>query len=408
MSKGQKILLMLLSLLILGVLLLIHSSPPAVDWSPSYEQHDSSPLGAKVFYDLVKKESGDWRAIHTPPFEAIGEMPEVATYVIINQYFSTDPDECELLLDWVRSGGHLFVSSSSISTVLLDSLGLSEDIFPENFEAERLFALSLEAPMDLSHSITYDQFHFGEYFQWGDSVQVQTLGKIRAESNLDTVGAQPNFIQLREGKGLVTLHAFPEAFSNYFLLDKTNKSYTEQVLGTWDLNYPVLLDHYIKEGKVAPSSPLYLVLGNPYLKAAYFTCWILLVLWVVFEGKRRQKAIRIITPPQNQSLEFAKTISSIYLNRKDMTELGQLQLKLFWDYCRRTFHLQTGESQEEIAVSLANKSGVHPDHTRALVRQLSVLEAKKLLGSEDILQLYHLIEDFKLKLQHGRNLRPAG
>lgn len=408
MSQGQKILVTLLSLLILGVLFLIHSSPPAVDWSPSYEQNDSRPLGSKVFYDLVKKESGDWRGIHTPPFEAIGEVPEVATYVIINQYFSTDPDECELLLAWVRSGGHLFVSSSSISSVLLDSLGLSEDIFPENFEAERVFDLSLEDPMTLSQSITYDQFHFGEYFKWGDSVQVQTLGKIQANSSLDTVGAQPNFIQVREGKGLVTLHAFPEAFSNYFLLDNTNKSYTEQVLGTWDLNYPVLLDHYIKEGKVAYSSPLYLVLGNPYLKAAYFTCWILLVLWVVFEGKRKQKAIRVITSPQNQSLEFAKTISSIYLNSKDMTELGQLQLKLFWDYCRRTFHLQTGGSKEEIALSLANKSGVHLDETLALVMKLNALEAKAQLNAEDIQQLYQLIEDFKSKQQHGRNLQPAG
>ncbi|MCE7054324.1 DUF4350 domain-containing protein [Algoriphagus sp. AGSA1] len=408
MSKGQKILLTLLSLLILGVLLLIHSSPPAVDWSPSYEQNDSRPLGSRVFYDLVKKQSGDWNAIHIPPFEAIGEVPEKATYVIINKYFSTDPDECELLLDWVRSGGHLFVSASSISSVLLDSLGISEDIFPENLEAERLFTLSLEDPMSLSQSITYDQFHFGEYFKWEDSMQVQTLGKIRDKSSLDTVGARPNFIQLRKGRGLVTLHAFPEAFSNYFLLDKTNKSYTEQILGTWDLNYPVLLDHYVKEGKIHQSSPLYLVLGNPYLKAAYYTCWVLLLLWVIFEGKRQQKAIRVITPPQNQSLEFAKTISSIYLNSKDMTELGRLQLKLFWDYCRRTLHLQTGEDKEEFALSLANKSGVHLDETLLLVRQLDLLEAKTQLNADDIQQLYQLIEDFKSKQQHGRNLQPAG
>ncbi|WP_339752541.1 DUF4350 domain-containing protein [Algoriphagus aquimarinus] len=407
MSKVQKMLLALLSLLILGVLLLIYSSPPPVDWSPSYEQNDSRPLGSKVFYDLVKKESGDWEPVHSPPFEIISEAPEQATYVFINQYFETDPDEFGLILDWVRSGGHLFISASGYSSAVLDSLGLSIQVFPEGFEAERVFTLSLEGGMILLQPVTYDQFHRGEYFKWRDSVQVETLGKIQANSSLETLEPQPNFIQLREGKGLVTLHAFPEAFSNYFLLNNSNKSYTEQALGTWDLNHPVFLDHYIKAGKFSNSSPLYLVLSNPYLKAAYFTCWVLLVLWVLFEGKRKQKAIKVITPPQNQSLAFAKTISSIYLNQEDMTQLGQLQLKLFWYECRTKFNVQ-GENTEDMADSLANKSGVLKEDTQALVEQLSQLEAKARLNSTDIEKINQLIEDFKLKQKNGRNLQTAG
>ena len=403
MSKGQKVLLSILSLIILGILLLIFSSPVPVNWSPSYEQNDSRPLGSKVFYDQVKKKSGKWENINLPPFEAIGGVPQHATYVFINQYFVTDPDETGLLLDWVRSGGHLFVSAANISTVMLDSLGLTDHLFPEDFEAERVFTLDLESPMSLSQPATYDQFHNGEYFQWTDSVQVKILGKIQDQNSPDTIGSMPNFIQLRKGNGLVTFHAFPEAFSNYFLLDKVNKSYTEQVLGTWDLSHTVLLDHYIKSGKVTNSSPLYLVLSNPYLKAAYFTCWVLLVLWVLFEGKRKQKAIRLITPPQNKSLEFAKTISAIYLNRKDMTQLGRLQLKLFWYYCRTKFNVHA-ENREEIADLTAIKSGVSLKYTRDLIRELTIMENKEQLDTQDILLINQLIENFKSKEKHGRNL----
>lgn len=407
MSLDQKILLTLISLLILGVLLLIYSSPPAVDWSQSYEQSDSRPLGSEVFYDQVKKKPGDWEDVNLPPFEAIRDAPSEATYVFINKYFTTDPDEFGLLLDWVRNGGHLFISASHLSALLLDSLGLKENKLSEEFQAERVFNLSLEIPMILTQPATYNQFHAGDYFQWEDSVQVQTLGKIQDKSNSDTVGLQPNFIQLREGNGLITLHAFPEAFSNYFLLDNSNKPYTEQVLGTWDLNHPVLLDQYIKAGKVTNSSPLYLIFSNPNLKAAYFTCWVILLLWVLFEGKRRQKAIRVITPPQNQSLEFAKTISSIYLNRQDKTQLGQLQLKLFWYYCRTKFKVQ-GENMEELASLLSIKSGVSLKETQDLFRQLTLLEAKKQLSSQDIQLINQLIQDFKTKQTHGRDLQPAG
>jgi len=408
MSRGQKILLGLLSSLILGVLLLIYSSPPPVDWSPSYEQNDSRPLGSKVFYDQVKKSNADWKEVNSPPFEAIAEAPQFGTYAFINSYFTSDPDETALLLDWVREGGHLFISASTIPTIFLDSLGIKEEFFPERFEIERQFSLSLSSPMVLSDSITYDKFHNGEYYEWGDSVEVRTLGKISDVKDPEPTNAKPNFVQIKKGKGFVTLHAFPEVFSNYFLLNTTNKAYSEQVLGTWDLDHPILLDHYIKAGKLTNSSPLYLILGNPYLKAAYFTCWVLLALWVVFEGKRRQKAIKVITPLQNQSLEFAKTISSIYLNRKDMTELGQLQMKLFWDYCRTKFNLQTEENKMEIAISLANKSGVDLDLAQDLVKKFSFFEAKSQLNSEDILQIHQLIQVFKSKQQYGRSLQSTG
>lgn len=407
MSKGQKILLSLLALLILGVLMLIHSSPPEVDWSPSYEQSDSRPLGSKVFYDLVKKNPAPFRPVNSPAFEILKDAPANATFVFVNHYFDTDPEESELLFNWVRGGGHLFISATSFPEFFMDSLGLTLSVFPENYELDRQFELSLNSPMTLDQKIKYQKFHLGEYFQWGDSIPVQVLGTISDPEMLDSLEARPNFIQLRKGKGQVTLHAFPAAFSNYFLLKKGDKIYTEQILGTWDLNHPILLDHYIKAGKVMNSSPLYLILNNPYLKAAYFTSWVFLILWVVFEGKRRQKAIKVITPPQNQSLEFAKTISTIYLSRKDLTELGQLQIKLFWDYCRTKFHLQNEESKEAFALSLASKSGLDEVYTANFVKKLTLLETSPRMDAEAILQLHQLIEDFKSKQKHGRNLQPA-
>ncbi len=407
MSRGQKILIPVLALLILGILMLIHSSPPPVDWSPSYEQTDSRPLGARVFYDLVRDAKGDWRDVSVSPFEALGEAPKSGTYVFINQSFQSDPDEVELLLDWVREGGHLFVSASSISKNLTDSLGLKIETFEELFVEKREFEYSLLQPMSLAKPVSTERFSYRTFFSWPDSIPVRTLGEIREPDSSEEAEFQPNFVQLSLGQGLVTLHTFPEAFSNYFLLGKNNPSYTEQVLGIWDLNQPILLDHYIKEGKSVPSTPLYLILGNPNLKAAYYACWVLLILWVVFEGKRRQKPIRIIPPLPNQSLDFARTIASIYLERKDLNELGQLQIRLFWDDCRTAFHLQLTEKREEAAIYLAQKSGVPLEDTQKLIRQLTLMETKPQLTAEDIRQINQLIEDFKSKQLHGRTLQPA-
>lgn len=407
MSTGTKILFALISLLILGVLLLIHASPPPIDWSPSYEQNDSRPFGAKVFYDLIKKGDSTMKDVNRPPFEWIEEAPTPATYVFVNQYFDSDPEETEKLINWVESGGHLFISAADFSEPLLDSLSIRTKIFPEDFSLTRISQLSLEKPMHLPDSILFEEFNLGVYFKWGDSVQVSTLGKIQSTAALDTLGAQPNFIQIRKGSGLVTLHAFPEAFSNYFLLDKNNQVYTEQVLGTWDLGQPVFLDQYIKIGKNTNLSPLYLILSNKYLSAAYFTCWILLVLWVIFEGKRRQKAINVIHPPQNKSLEFAKTIASMYLKQPNMTELGHLQIKLFWDYCRTHFLLQLEENKMDGIILLSEKSGVDLELSKATVMKLTELEKRENLGQVDIQHIHQTIEKFKSQQQYGRNLQLA-
>lgn len=407
MITGTKILFALISLLILGVLLLIHASPPPIDWSPSYEQNDSRPFGAKVFYDLLRAADSTMKDVNQPPFEWIEEAPTPATYVFVNQYFDTDPEESEKLLAWVESGGHLFISAADFPDILEDSLGISSRIFPEDFSFERTSMLSLEQPMDLPDSILFEEFHLGVYFHWGDSIQVSTLGRIASTASSDTLGAKPNFIQIRRGKGLVTLHAFPEAFSNYFLLDKNNKVYTEQVLGTWDSGQPVFLDQYIKIGKNTNLSPLYLILSNKYLSAAYFTCWILLVLWVVFEGKRRQKAINVIYPPQNKSLEFAKTIASMYLKQPNMTDLGHLQIKLFWDYCRTHFLLQMEDNKMDGIILLSQKSGVDLELTKATVLKLTELEKRENLGQEDIQHIHQTIEKFKSQQQYGRNLQHA-
>ena len=90
-----------------------------------------------------------------------------------------------------------------------------------------------------------------------------------------------------------------------------------------------------------------------------------------------------------------------------MTQLGQLQLKLFWYNCRAQFNLY-GENKEDLAELLAIKSGVNLKETQEIVQQLTVIEGKAQLNQQDIKRINQLIEDFKSKQTHGRNLQPAG
>lgn len=414
MSKSLRFLFALLSLLILGMMLLLHSSPPPVDWTPSYSQTDSRPMGAQVFYDLIRKVPGVKSDNLEPPINSIGLAPEQATFVIINHGYTSDPQETEELLHWVRTGGHLFVSARYFAGGILDSLGISAGVgdfeFPIEFnplepDSTTFSTLALLDPLKSESPVVYDRFHQGFFFTWADSVSVKVLGKIQPPSSSKEL--KPNFIQIPLEKGLVTLHAFPEAFSNYFLLHPEWKSYTEQVSGTWNWENPIILDQYIKDERSSALSPLSLILRNKYLRSAYYAAWIWVVLWVLFEGKRRQKVIKLIPPVKNQSLEFAKTIASIYFNRSDMTELGHLQIKLFWDYCRRTFYL-TGEPNDPSFIEhLLEKSGLEESVALPLIEKIRKAEKQAQLMRSDVELIQQNIEKFKSLYHHGRNLQSA-
>lgn len=414
MSKSLRILFFLLSLLIFGMLLLLHSTPPPVDWTPSYSQTDSRPMGAQVFYDLIRKVPGEKSDNLEPPINKVGLAPDDATFVIINQGYTSDPQETKELLNWVRKGGHLFVSARYFAGGILDSLGISAgigdfdlpiELNPLKPDSTTFSTLSLLSPLDSVDPVTYDRFHQGFYFSWNDSITVDVLGLIQPPSN--SKDFKPNFIQIPMENGLVTLHAFPEAFSNYFLLHPEWKAYTEQVSSTWNWERPIILDHYIKDERGSFFSPLSLILRNKYLKSAYYAAWVWVVLWVLFEGKRKQKAVRLIAPVKNQSLEFAKTIASIYFNRKDMTELGHLQIKLFWDYCRTTFYLSGDPNDPGFLPHLIEKSGQDKGMVIPLIETLRKAEKQSQLTSSDIEVIYQSIQKFKSLHQHGRNLQPT-
>lgn len=414
MSKSLRFLFALLSLLILGMMLLLHSSPPPLDWTPSYSQTDSRPMGAQVFYDLIRKVPGVKSDNLEPPINSIGLAPEQATFVIINQGYTSDPQETEELLSWVRKGGHLFVSARYFAGGILDSLGISAGVgdfeFPIEFnplepDSTTFSTLAFLDPLKSESPVVYDRFHQGFFFTWKDSLEVKVLGQIQPPS--DSEELKPNFIQVPLEKGVVTLHAFPEAFSNYFMLHPEWKSYTEQVSGTWNWENPIILDQYIKDERSSALTPLSLILRNKYLSSAYYAAWVWVVLWVLFEGKRRQKVIKLIPPVKNQSLEFAKTIASIYFNRSDMTELGHLQIKLFWDFCRRTFYLNGDPDDPSFIEHLVEKSGLDESVALPLIEKIRKAENQTQLMSSDVELIQQHIEKFKSLYHHGRNLQSA-
>lgn len=400
MTKSSKIVIVVI-IVAIGILTFIEASEPEpVNWYPSYAKTDKIPLGSFVSYNLIK-ESFDTKGlqdINQPPYEFLNDNDSVSgTYFFINGSISFDKNELNTLLKWVENGNTLFVSAKTIENRLLDTLNIEIDnlISIDNISTKPLVEL-VNKELKTPSPFLYNQDIYNPYFNELDTINTTILGVTQLYNDtLKIKDPKVNYIQQSFGKGKVLLHTFPEAFGNYFMLTDKNYQYTQNLLAYINPNQKILWDNYYKSGKTFYTSPLFLLLNNRYLKWAYYFVLIGVVLFVIFEGKRKQRSIPIIEPLKNQTLSFTKTISGMYFEKGKHKEITTKQNLLFLDYVRNVLRIPTNELDEKTIINIAARSNNSIEDTKILFKYFDELNKKVKIEKEDVLKLYELINTFK-------------
>ena len=400
MNNTYKIALGLFILLIASLAWLESNEPEPINWTPSYTSRDKIPLGAFVFYESWKNSSADSiQDIRIPPYEYLNDEPENGTYFFLNDYVSFDKDELEDLLGWVSRGNKLFISANHFGENLSDSLKieLSSYISTEGFKSRPYLNL-VNPKLRMEKALEFDQDLPAKYFSKIDTAKTVILGT--ASFTEKKPSEKVNFIRMSFGKGEIYLHSTPQAFSNYFLLKGENYKYPEAVLA-YVTGVHILWDAYYKSGKSFFTSPLYILLNNRPLKWAYYFVLIASILFILFEGKRKQRSIPVVEPPQNKSFEFTETLSQLYLEQRKFHELGLKKIALFLEYIREQYRLDTSKINKQFYRNLATKSENSPEETERLFERIFTFQEQRKNDREDFLEISQSINSFKNK--HGKS-----
>jgi hypothetical protein len=402
MGKTSKLFFAAFLLLVIFLTYLEATEPEPVNWTPSYMSDDKIPLGSFVFYDSWKNtENWKFEEVGVPPFKKLSDSLENGTYFFLNNAVYFDQDELNKLLDWVSNGNHLFISARGISPELLDTLHLENKVFIPKNDLSSKPQLNFENSALKETDFKFKNEFSSLYFHQKDSAQIEVLGKINIQG--DENNSQPNFIRSGFGKGKIYLHNTPEAFGNYFLLSNENYEYAENILAYIDKENQVFLDNYYKAGKTYYSSPLYILLSDTRLKWAYYFLLAGWVLFIIFEGKRKQRSIPVVDPLKNQSYEYAKTVGNLYLEEKEYEELITKKVNLFLEYIRLQYKISTKTIDEEFYSLLAAKSGNSVASGKKLFEKIEKLSNNKSAGKSEFYELSEAINNFKPHSNGKRN-----
>ena len=394
MNKTYKIAFGLFLLLVISLAWLESSEPEPVNWTPSYTASDKIPLGALIFFENWKEKHPDnFQEVQIPPYEYLNGSPEKGTYFFLNNYVSFDDNELEDLLSWVSEGNKLFISSYGFGEKLEDTLNLKISYYIGSAEFTSRPELNLVNPsLKLNKAPEFDQDLPALYFEEIDTTNHIVLGTSGFEK--ERTPERVNFIQTRFGDGEIYLHTVPQAFSNYFLLKDENYQYTEAVLAYF-ASENIIWDAYYKSGKSFFTSPLYIFLNNRSLKWAYYIIILAAILFILFEGKRKQRSIPVVEPLKNKSFEFTETVSQLYLEEGKFHELGLKKIALFMEYIRLNYRLDTSNIDEEFYNNLAAKSGNSLEDTKALFERIFNFQENRQNNKTDFFEIAKSINSFK-------------
>lgn len=365
------------------------------DLGETYSSTDKRPFGAYIAYRQLenmfnrntirtKKQSFD---------KTWGSISDTASlYIYIGQNTYLNEDEVKAIMDYVYAGNSFFISANYIDTALLNRIKCTEDYWTlppawlDFFDGMRNTNVGFG-----NDQYEYYYHPFKSSFRFRDSVFTKVLGV-----NEDN---KPNYIVHFHGKGKLFLHCAPRAFSNYFMLKNDNYKYLQNVLG-YNTVTPdhVYWDEYYRKIKTKASGgkggSLSAILSHPQLAAAFWLALLLLALYILFGGKRRQRIVEPIKPNENTTVTFTETIGRLYLQKKDNKNIAEKMCTYFTEYVRNNYFLSSNIINDDFITSLSRKSGVERQKVESLYRAIEHVHNNVSVDDYQLLSLNEQIQNF--------------
>jgi hypothetical protein len=312
--------------------------------------------------------------------------------VIITDNLNVSGLELTYLDSIVKDGNNVFIAASSFGEDFEELLGLRFNYYnPFSYYFADTLNLELVNPNlkdSQSYAFVYSITFSG--FEAKDSLAFSVIGLNHNKT--------PNFIRIKRGKGNFYLHSQPFAFTNVNILDSNNYRYIQNCISFLPKENLIVWNEFYKPFKLEGSQSLLKVV-NYYkpLRYATYLFFTLVMIYLFFGSKRKQKPIPVIKPPVNTSLEFIDTISRVYLYDKNHKKMAKTKYNYFLDYVKSKYHVDTSRTGEQFEEILAEKSGVEKEVIGKILQQERNLRSKHNISSEELISFNNTIEEFYKK-----------
>lgn len=371
MNKSIKIYISVLVFIFILILVSDYDKPKPIDWRPTYSVNDKIPFGLYVFDKEIGgifKKQKIQRISAVTPYEFLDSKYDEdslietysvkGTFVNISVQNNIDDQSMKEIMYFVSHGNNAFLSMANFPKPLLDSLKFE---YTSNFRPTDS-AFVWMANKKLSRKAYKSTGDIADYFSKIDTLNTIVLGYQGNPKKKKNI----NFIKIPYKNGNFFLHMHPVAFTNYNMLKKDRYQYAENVLS------------YIPKGDVfwytklqtdenISGSPLRYILSQPALAWAWYLFLIGMLIFMIFNAKRKQRIVPILQPLSNLTIDFTKTIGNLYYQEGDHKNIIDKKIIYFLERIRTEYLIDTTKLDDEFVKKLHHKTGKDEKDIQELV-----------------------------------------
>jgi hypothetical protein len=399
MNKKIKIYIAFLIVVFLLILLSDYNTPKPIDWKPTYDVNDKIPFGLFVFDKeiggILKGQKIERIATETP-YEFLDSKYDAkpdankykieGTFINISEFASIDDQSVKELFYFVSHGNTAFLSMKTFPQILLDSLKI-DYLTDFNYSKNSTIWLANKKLGAEKHT-DFTQGMGDYYFSKIDTLTTTVLGYQSNGKDEKRI----NFIKVPYKNGFFYLHTQPAVFTNFHLLKANHYKYTEKLLSYipkgavyWYTKIPI--DNTISD------SPMRFILSQAALKWAWYLFLAGMLIFILFNAKRKQRIVPILKPLPNLTVDFTKTIGNLYYLEGDRKDIINKKIIYFLEKIRTEYHIDTNHLDEEFISKLHLKTRKNKTDIQNLIGLINNHRKNNYDSVEsDLIQLNNAIE----------------
>lgn len=389
MIKGNKIYYILFASMLLLYMVSQFYKPKKFNWNITLQNDDKNPFGTYVLFRLLPElfQDAAIESIREPIYNNLTrEHSTGAAYIFIENMLPVDKADAERLFSFVEKGNLAFIVTSD-SKLLADSLGLHIGSAYRPFSSDSTSVNFVNPELKRAEDYTFIKGSIDNIF---DSIKNPSIVTVLGTTDR----GDPNFIKVKHGKGFIFWHSSPVCFTNYFLLKDNNSQYISKALSYLPSNTSIVFwDEYYKSGREGANTPLRYFLSDVYLRWALYLAVAALILYVLFEVKRKQRIIPVMELPKNESLDFVETVASVYFSQHDNKAIAQKKSNFWFDFIRRRYKLSNPGDKEFLQL-LQKRSGVSGEIIENILTGIKRATAQPVVTDDVLLDLSNALDKF--------------
>ena len=385
--RDLKIYISLASIVLIVYLVAQFNKPKPTDWSTTLSSNDKIPFGTYILYNRINDifPGAKVKTFREPVYNVIAdENIENGTYIIIGDDIDIDTNDYVQLKKYIEKGNDVFIAANTFSGELAKILKINTE--NDRSPATRIGFINNQWKDNL---YDVDKYSSNGYFADFDTSKAVVLGNNQYHHY--------NYIRFPMGKGNLYLNANPQMFTNYSLLQDMGAAYSSIALSYVKNSKNLYWDQYYTLGREGAESPMRVFLQNNSLRWAFYIAIFSLLVFVLYEMKRRQRIIPIIPPLNNTTVEFAGIVGQVYYEQRNNGNIAQKKAAYFLEHIRSTYNIRTQVFDEEFITTLSQKSGAKPELVKELANQITQVNMTSQISDNELIDLNRNIEQFYIQ-----------